>query len=103
MNRIKFARDDIYDFLKSLDLRLSIKIFSLLEVLDEVGVYLDSSKLKKVHKYIYELRVVGKIQVRVLCTFREDKIFVLHAFVKKTQKIPKKELDTAIHRLNYLH
>jgi len=102
MKRVRFIRDDIQKFLSSFDLRLSVKIFSLLEILDEVGKYLDSSKLKKVHKYIYELRVVGKIQVRIFCAFREDKIFILHAFVKKTQKIPKKELGIAIHRLEHL-
>ena len=48
MNRVKFVRDDIYEFLTSLDDDLATKAFGLLEILDEVGVYLGPSKLKKI-------------------------------------------------------
>lgn len=102
MDRTRFLKDDTYDFIKSLDLRLSVKAFSLLEILDKTGIYLGSPKLKKINKEIYELRVVGKTQVRILCVFKNEEIIILHAFIKKTQKIPKKELEIAIHRLSYL-
>lgn len=99
MNRIHFVKDDTYDFIKSLDNKISAKIFRMLEMLDEVGMYLDPTKLKKVNQEIYELRVVGKLQVRIFCCFKNDLIYILHGFVKKTQKIPKNELQIAMHRL----
>ncbi len=102
MNRTRFLKDDTYDFLKSLDDDLATKVFGLLEILDELGVHLGPPKLKKITKDIYELRIVGKLQIRILCSFLKDEILILHAFVKKSQKIPSKELETAIHRLNYL-
>ena len=102
MNRTKFVRDDTYDFLKSFDDNLSTKIFGLLEILDEVGIYLGPPKLKKITKDIYELRIVRKISIRILISFFNNEIFILHAFIKKSQKIPKKELEKAIHRLNCL-
>lgn len=102
MNRTKFLRDDTYDFLKSFDNDLSTKIFGLLEILDELGMRLGPPKLKKITRDIYELRVVGKLQIRILCSFFKGEILILHAFIKKSQKIPKRELEKAIHRLNCL-
>lgn len=102
MNRIKFLKDDTYNFLKSLDDDLATKVFGLLEILDELGLRLGPPKLKKITKEIYELRIMGKISVRILCSFFEGEIYILHAFVKKSQKIPKKELEKAIYRLRYL-
>lgn len=102
MKRIRFLKDDTYDFLKSFDDNLVSKIFGLFEILEEVGVYMDPSKLKKISKEIYELRITGKTSIRILITFANNEINVLHAFIKKTQKIPKKELELAIHRLKYL-
>ncbi len=103
MNRVKFIRDDTYEFIKSLDDNLAIKVFGLLEILDQLGLHLGPPKLKKITREVYELRILGKISVRVLCTFFGNEIYVLHAFIKKSQKIPPKELEKAIHRLTYLH
>ena len=102
MNRIKFLKDDTYNFLKSLDDDLATKVFGLLEILDELGLRLGPPKLKKITKEIYEVRIVAKISVRILCSFSNEDIYILHAFVKKSQKIPRKELETAVHRLRYL-
>ena len=102
MNRVKFLRDETYNFLKSLDDDLATKVFGLLEILDELGVHLGPPKLKKITREIYELRIIGKISIRILCSFFGNEIYILHAFIKKTQKIPRKELAKAIHRLMYL-
>jgi phage-related protein len=51
---------------------------------------------------LFELRVVGKHNIRLIYTFYEDDIYVLHGFVKKTQEIPKWELDTAQRKLQQL-
>lgn len=103
MDRTKFVKNDTYNFLKSFDDNLVIKIFGLLEILDELGVHLGPPKLKKVTKDIHELRIVGKISIRILCHLSHDEIFILHTFVKKSQKMPKKDLEKAINRLGYLH
>ncbi|MCX6751360.1 MAG: type II toxin-antitoxin system RelE/ParE family toxin [Candidatus Nomurabacteria bacterium] len=103
MNRVKFLRNETYDFLTSFDDDLVTKVFGLLEILDELGVHLGPPKLKKITKEIYELRIIGKVSIRILCSFLNSKIYILHAFIKKSQKIPRKELEKAIHRLTYLH
>lgn len=92
MNRVRFVRDDTYEFIKSLENDLAFKIFGLLEILDQLGVNLGPPKLKKINREIYELRIVGKISVRVLLTFSGENIYILHTFIKKTQKLPKKRI-----------
>ncbi len=102
MNRVKFIRDEIQDFLLSFDDETVNKIINSLEVLDEFGEQIRPPKSKKVAKNIYELRVLGNLSVRIFYTFYTENIWVLHAFTKKSQKIPPKELKVVINRLNYL-
>lgn len=102
MKRIKFVRDDIYDYLLSFDDGTVSKIIGDLELLDELGSTLSLPKSKKIYKNIYELRTISNISIRTLYTFHSNLIYILHAFVKKSQKIPQKELKTAINRLKYL-
>jgi phage-related protein len=57
---------------------------------------------KSVSKGLFELRIKGKEGIaRVFyCTKGEKRILMLHGFVKKTQKIPAKELNKAKFRLS---
>ncbi|MEK7062473.1 MAG: type II toxin-antitoxin system RelE/ParE family toxin [Patescibacteria group bacterium] len=102
MKRIKFVRDDIYDYLLSFDDGTVSKIIGDLELLDELGSTLGPPKSKKIYKNIYELKTMSNISIRTLYAFHANLICILHAFVKKSQKIPQKELKTAINRLKYL-
>ncbi|OIO29822.1 hypothetical protein AUJ22_00750 [Candidatus Nomurabacteria bacterium CG1_02_31_12] len=102
MKRVKFLRDDIYTFLLSLDDVTTAKIINSLELLDELGEQIRPPRSKKVIKDIYELKIVSNLSVRIFFTFYKGEIWILHAFIKKSQKIPKKELDVAVYRLNCL-
>ena len=57
---------------------------------------------RSVGKGLFEVRAKGKegIGRAFFCTISDQKIVILHAFIKKTQKIPKKELDIARRRMN---
>lgn len=103
MNRVKFARDEIYDFLLSFDDGTVAKILGDLELLDELGHLLRPPKSKKIVKDLYELRVLGNLSIRIFYTFYKNNIVVLHAFIKKSQKIPKQELEKVINILRCLH
>jgi phage-related protein len=103
MNRVKFLRDDIQAFLLSFDGPTVAKIINSLEILDDFGEKIRPPRSKKVARNIYELRVLANLSVRIFYTFHNDNIWVLHAFIKKTQKIPSKELRLVINRLKYLH
>ncbi len=102
MKRVKFLRDDIKDFLLSFNDSTVSKIISSLDLLDELGEQIRPPKSKKITKDIYELRILTNFPIRILYTFHKENIWILSAFVKKSQKIPKNELKTAINRLGYL-
>jgi phage-related protein len=103
MNRIKFLRDETYDFLLSFDDGTVARILGDLELLDELGYLSRPPKSKKIAKDLYELRVLGSLSIRIFYTFYKDQIFILHAFVKKSQKIPQPELQKVINILKSLH
>jgi len=54
---------------------------------------------KRVDKRLWELRTSGKQKVRILYSIEKNRTYVVSWFIKKTQKIPVKELKTAIKRL----
>lgn len=56
--------------------------------------------VEKIEPYLWEVRT--KVQdgiARVLFTVDGHMMILLHGFIKKTRKIPKKELNTARSRL----
>jgi phage-related protein len=56
---------------------------------------------KAIKEGLIELRVKSKEGIaRVFfCTIMNKRIVVLHVFIKKSQKIPKKELNIAIRKM----
>lgn len=78
------------------------KYIGMIDFLEEYGPFLSGRYTKKIRKDLYELRITGKEQVRVLYTVRRREIILLHAFKKKTQKTPSKEIKTALSRLEVL-
>lgn len=75
-----------------------MKIFRSIEFLETGGPFLKPPYAKKIDTNLYELRVHGKDAVRILYTKIGDTFYLLHAFKKKTQKIPQKELKIALDR-----
>ncbi|PIR40228.1 MAG: hypothetical protein COV33_00850 [Candidatus Zambryskibacteria bacterium CG10_big_fil_rev_8_21_14_0_10_34_34] len=57
---------------------------------------------KPLGKKLFELRIVGEIHVRFIYVFHDNKAWILHGFAKKTDKIPKKEIDYAHKQLKML-
>jgi len=56
--------------------------------------------VRKLKPDLWEIRSTIKDGIsRVFFTFYEEKIILLHAIVKKTQKTPTREIDVAIERL----
>ncbi len=92
----------VEEFIESLSPSSYAKVLHTLELLKQYGTFLSMPHCKKVTKNIYELRIRGKEEVRIFYLIREKNIFLLNAFKKKTQKIPKKEIKIAEKREKYL-
>jgi len=54
---------------------------------------------KSVGRSLFELRIRGQQEIRLIYTFSSNRVIILHGFVKKSQKMPKKELVIAQQKL----
>jgi phage-related protein len=72
------------------------------EMIEEFGPALGLPYTKAIGEGLFEIRAKGKegIGRSFFCTVHGQEIIILHSFIKKSQKIPKKELLTARKRLN---
>ncbi len=80
---------------------LLARYLKLSDLMLELGANLGMPHTKALHDGLFELRIKAKegIARTFYCTQVGKRIIVLHVFVKKTQKIPTKELKIAIERL----
>lgn len=93
------GRTVIKDFIVSLPVETQAKLARQLDLLEEYGNGLGMPHAKSMGGGLIELRVRGKQEVRVFYALEfEDKIYLLHGYVKKTQTTPNRELDTARNR-----
>jgi len=80
---------------------LLARYFHLTDLMLEFGSNLGMPHTKAIDNGLFELRVKGREGIaRVFyCTRVGRRIVMLHVFVKKTQRTPKKELKLAIQRM----
>lgn len=90
------------NFLDGLDKSTNTKIYKCIRLLKEFGKKLDMPYSKKIGNNLYELRGLGKIQVRLLYGFGGDLVWILHGFIKKSNKISQKDLELAEQRKKVL-
>ena len=91
------------EFVRGLNQDTKLEIGALLMILQQ-GVTLgmpQSKPMKSIHTKAHELRVkdqAGAHRVIYALTL-DDRILIPHAFTKKTQKTPRKEIELSIKRL----
>jgi len=88
----------IQDFLDSLPGRVAQKVTWVLSLLEDLDV-VPSSYFKKLigTEEVWECRIqFGSNPYRIFCFFVDNSVVVLpHGFIKKSQKIPKSEIEKA--------
>lgn len=95
------GKKPVEEFIKSLDESTIAKTVHIIDLLGKYGPYLSMPHSKKLTENLYELRIRGKQEIRILYSYVKNKIFLLHAFKKQTQRTPKKEIETALKRLRF--
>ena len=72
----------------------------ILEMIEEFGPTIGKPHTAPMGDGLFEIRAKGRegIGRALFCTPKGKEIIILHTFIKKTQKIPKKELDKARRR-----
>ncbi|MAG45012.1 hypothetical protein CL633_03960 [bacterium] len=99
---IKFLDNAIVKFVNSLEKSAYAKTLRTIDLLEKFSHKLGMPHSKKILKNLYELRIRGKKEIRICYIFRKKQIILLHSFIKKSQKIPNKEIKTALQKLKNL-
>ena len=99
---INFFDTQLEKFIHSLNEATIAKVLRTIDLLEMFGHKLTLPHSKKVHAELFELRVRGKQEIRIFYTFHKDEAVLLHGFVKKSKRIPKKELSLALQKLKHL-
>lgn len=91
----------VFDFIESLNARAKAKVTNTFDLLTEFGIRLGSPHVKKISQTsIWELRILGGDSIRIFYAAISGRSFLLlHGFIKKSQKTPKRELKIALARL----
>ena len=94
------GKEPVLDFIESLPVRSQTKVGASIKLLEELGIEIGAPHVKKIFgTKIWELRILGENSVRIFYISKVDRVFwLLHGFVKKSQKTPKNELFVALKR-----
>ena len=92
----------VKNFLQEQDKRVKAKVLDAIDILIESGPFLKPPYMKKLDKDLYELRIKSTVAVRVFYSPITGVYYLLHAFVKKTQKTPDREMKVALDRIKDL-
>jgi phage-related protein len=94
--------NDVESFLKDLSEKEIAKVIHTLELLEIFGHELGLPHSRHMSGGLLELRVSGKRAIRIFYCFNKQSALLLHAFIKKKQQTPKKEIEIARERMSGL-
>lgn len=97
----------VMDYVSTLPAKTQKKIVRTLGLLEKYGrdfLLFNTKYLKKLRGYeLYEIRIEWeKVCYRILCLIVKTTCWLLHIFVKKSNKTPKREINIAIDRAKKL-
>ena len=99
---VRFFDEKVKQFVNDLEMPTSAKVFRMFELLERFGHTLGMPHSRHIGGGLCELRVRGIHEVRIFYTFYNNMALLLHGFIKKTPRIPDKELELARRKLSTL-
>ena len=101
MWKVKFLDQKVLDELEALPLDQQAKFTWIADLIQEHGLEkVREPYVKYLEQGLWEIRVKGRdgIARALYVTAREQNVWVVRVFVKKTQKTPRKEIQLALKR-----
>lgn len=98
------TNSEVDSFIENLEINSQSKIGNAINLLKEYGRLLRSPHSKKMTGYsnLFELRSSGNSPIRIFYTIYNNTFFLIHAFIKKTNKTPLREIAVAVNRIKEL-
>ncbi|MDP2937004.1 MAG: type II toxin-antitoxin system RelE/ParE family toxin [Dehalococcoidia bacterium] len=103
--RLVYYRDSsgrypVKEYVAKLDPGERAKVRFDFDLLKQFGVQLGAPYVRSLGGKLWELRTTGRSQHRIVYfAVAGRRLVLLHAFVKKTQKTPQAQIDTAMRRM----
>jgi phage-related protein len=95
------GRSPIEDFIERLAQDEQVDVAVGIDMLRSHGIALGRPWVAPLGKGLWELRVRSRRQLRILYFLHTGRTFVLlHAFVKRTRKVPQSEIRVTTRRMN---
>ncbi|MBC8946985.1 MULTISPECIES: type II toxin-antitoxin system RelE/ParE family toxin [Xenorhabdus] len=91
----------VMDSILDMPPKIQARMLKLLELMEQHGANLGSPHTEPMGNGLFEVRAKAQegIGRGLFCYLDGSHIYILHAFVKKSQKTPKKDLDLAKSRM----
>lgn len=83
---IIYWNDKVEKLINDLEVSTASRVLKMLDLLEEYGNFLGMPDSKSLGKGLFELRIRGKIQIRVIYIFHKNKVFIVHGLVKRCGK-----------------
>lgn len=99
---IIFFNQKTKKFFENIDESIKSRVGRSFITLKTLGPNLGMPYSRALGKGLFELRIVGSTHVRFIYSFYKASVWMLNGFIKKTDKIPKKEIDYARKQLRLL-
>lgn len=98
------TNSEVDQFIEGLEIATRGKVRNVINLLKEYGHLLRSPHSKKIIGYdnLFELRSSGNSPIRLFYTIYKNEYYILHGFVKKTNKTPIREINVAISKIGEL-
>jgi len=95
MKKTYIELPNVEKFMESQPESVQVKYERLIDILEEKG-HLVQPYAEKVEKDLFAIRITKPKNVRIFYIYiKGDEIYGIHAYEKKSRKIPNKELNTA--------
>jgi len=99
---VEYIHGSIKKFIDELDSVTKASVFHALCELSTFGNELRFPLSKYIGFKLFELRITKPMNVRILYTFHNNQAWILNIFRKKSQKIPRREIELALQRIRML-
>jgi len=99
---VTFYSSTVKNSLFALEKSTISKALKQIQLLKSFGNKLGMPYSKRIGKNLFELRVHGQQEARLLYFYHQQHVVIIHIFIKKTQKTPRKEIDLATKRIRDL-
>ncbi len=98
---IHFYSKKEMEIVKKFPKSILANLVRIFEMIEELGPNLGLPYTKSIGKGLFEIRSKGRegIGRSLFCIVKDNKIIILHSFIKKSNKIPKNDLDIARKRM----